>query len=284
MKRVKKFFSKLLSKKPQGHILGSVWSMYHKGEYKDAYAAFCDIMDKYPDLRNLGDVYTLWADLEFSANDDACRAIELLDVAREKGISVEGYYYAVRGDAMLRIGNCEEARQNYEQSIAIDPDVRTLTMLGQALSEMNDSNATEVWQRILEMEPSNCFAHVYVGLEAIKSGDRGKAFLMAKRAEKLDPSVDDLLEIGYLYYTLGEFNVAIKTYLEVNRLGYKDKGFLYALIAACYLSLNEAVPARKYVQWAIRCNPENYYVKDVLHEYEERFGNIEQNNKDREEK
>ena len=197
-----------------------------------------------------------------------------MDRACEVGYSEKGYYYKVRGDALLDKGIYEEAIQDFERSVTLEPSVASLTMLAQALSEMDNSRAMEVWQQILEKDPQNCLAHAYVGLESVKSGDRGKAMLMAKRAEKLNPSSsEELFTIGLLYYDLDEFGIAINSYLEANKLGYKDKGFLYACIAACYLSLDQAVPARKYAQWAVGCNPEHDYVKDVWHEYEERFGN-----------
>jgi hypothetical protein len=43
-------------------------------------------------------------------------------------------------------------------------------------------------------------------------------------------------------------------------------------IAACYLSLGDAKLARKYVEWAMQCGPNDDYVKEVWHEYKERFG------------
>jgi tetratricopeptide (TPR) repeat protein len=145
-------------------------------------------------------------------------------------------------------------------------------MFAQALSEIQDSRALNIWQQVLEKEPDNCLAHIYIGLEAEKSGDRGKAMLMAKRAEKLKPSVEDIFTIGILYHNLDEFQAAINTYLVANNLGFKDKTLVYSSIAACYLSMEDKKLARKYAEWALKSDPENEYAKEIWHEYKERFG------------
>lgn len=269
MTPLRRIFSKLCPKLRQKQTFRDVLSMYDKGAFEDAYTALCDVMNNQPQLSKDGGVYTLWAELELLANDNACRAMELLDRAREVGGAEMAYYYSVRGDAMLSIGNYEKAAQDFERSVAIEPSVANLKMLAQALSMMNDSRAVNIWQKILEEDPENCLAHAYVGLEAVKSGDRGKALLMAKRAERLNPSVEEIFTIGLLYHELEEFQTAINTYLVANRLGYKDKTLLYAYVAACHLSLGQATPARKYAQWAVRCDPENDYVKDVWKKCEE---------------
>lgn len=267
-----KKFSKCIPKFRQAYTFDDVFSMYDKGDFEKAHAALCKILDKQPQWSKNGGVNTLLADLELLINDDACKAIELLDRAREFDGADMCYYYCVRGDAMLSIGNYEEAIKNLELSVALDPNVANLTMLAQALSKINDSREIDIWHKVLEKDPFNCLAHIYVGLEAAESGDRGKALLMAKRAEKLNPTVEDFFLIGILYHKLEEFQTAINTYLIANRLSYKDKALLYAHIADCYLSLGDESIARKYVEWAIQFDPENDYVKEVWGECEKISG------------
>jgi tetratricopeptide (TPR) repeat protein len=272
MTPLRRIFSKLCPKLRQKQTLREVLSMYDKGDFEKAHAALCKILDNQPQWSKNGGLNTLLADLELLINDDACKAIELLDRAREVGGADICYYYSVYGSAMLSIGNYKEAIKNLERSVALDPNVANLTMLAQALSKINDSREIDIWHKVLEKDPFNCLAHIYVGLEAAESGDRGKALLMAKRAEKLNPTVEDFFLIGILYHKLEEFQTAINTYLIANRLGYKDKALLYAHIAACYLSLGDENIARKYAEWAIQFDPENDYVKEVWGECEEISG------------
>ena len=111
-----------------------------------------------------------------------------------------------------------------------------------------------------------------MGWKAAKSGDRNKALLMAKKAEEFQSSFSDIFEIGLLYHELEEFQTAINKYLEAKKLGCGDEGWLHAAISDGYLSLGDASAARKYVQLAMRSDPENDYVKEIWQEYQEKFG------------
>jgi tetratricopeptide (TPR) repeat protein len=172
-------------------------------------------------------------------------------------------YYNVRGFVLWRSGDRDGGKQCLEKSVELDPTITNLTMMGKLLSSDHDKHAVWVWRRVLAMDPDNCSAHIYLGIEAAESGDKGKALLMAQRAKRLHPSVRDLVEIGRLYRQLGEFQLALNNYLDANRLGYEPKGPLYASIAACYFSLGEESTARHYAEWAVRFSPEDDYVKDV---------------------
>jgi tetratricopeptide (TPR) repeat protein len=247
-------------------------NLYDKGAYREAYAVLRDIIQSHPRWSNVGGMYVLCANLELLANDDVCKARELLGKARELGCSNMAEYYSVHGYVLWRTGERDKGMQELEKSIELDPRVGNLTTLGSVLSFVGDKRALSVWQRVLEKDPKNCVAHIHIGEESARSGNRGNALLMAKRAEKLNPSADNIFEIGQLYHELKEYQSALNLYQEANRRGYADKAILYASIAACYLSLGQASAARQYAQWALRCDPENDYVKEVWKTYQERFG------------
>jgi len=197
---IKRFFLKLVRKSRQTHGRPNFAALYKKGAFADAYAALCDMMKNPPRwAAEDGDLYTLWAELELLANEDAPRALQLLDKARQIGCSKMGYYYSTLAQAMWKTGNHEMSVRYLEKSVEADPSVIHLVQLGQVLWHLDDQRATAIWRRVLEKDPKNCLSHIYVGLEAAKSGDRGKALLMAKRAERLNPSDDDIFEIGRLY-------------------------------------------------------------------------------------
>lgn len=253
----------------QSVTFDDVLAMYHEGAVKDAYAALLEVTENAPELLEDGGIYTLWAELEFMVNNNTSRALELLEKAHELGGVDMVYYHNVRGDVLLRIGDYEKALQSYEQSVAIDSNMANLEAFGRALSQANDSRAAGVWRQILDKDPSNAAAHVYIGLAAAKSGDRDKAMLMARRALKLNPWVEDVYMIGFLYYLLGEFELALNECLTAEKLGHKDKPLVYSTTAACHFSLGHSGKGRKYVQMALRLNPDYDYAKEVLREYEE---------------
>jgi len=269
---IRQIISRLRPKLQQTPDFNDYLALYDEGAYQEAYAVLRDILKNQAKWSKNGNVYLMCADLELLANDAVYKARELLDKAIELGCSEEAWYYNMRGYVLWRTGETQQGIKDLEKSVELDPCVTYLKTFGEILSCSNDMRAIIVWQRVLEQDPNNCLAHIYIGWEEAKSGDRGKALLMAKRAEKLNPSVQEVFEIGRLYQELEDFQTAINTYLEANNLGYDDKALLYASVAACYLSLGQATPAKKYAQWAVQCDPENDYAKEIWREYEERFG------------
>jgi len=271
---LKRIFSKLSPKLLKNNGFKNVWEKYNKGNFNEAYADFLEVIKNQPRYSKVGDVYILWADLELLANHDPHKAIELLDKAQEIGCSQAqmAYCYTKRAEALWETGERHMALQCYERSVDADPCAFYLSNLARALSFLHDKRAMSVWQQVLEEDPKNCLAYTYIGWEVAKAGDRNKALLMAKKAEELQSSVRDVYEIGRLYHELKEFQSAISKYLEAKKLGCGDEGWLNAAISECYLSLGDTSAARKYVQLAVQCDPENDYVKEILREYKERFG------------
>jgi len=251
------------------------FALYDKGAYQEAYDILREIMETQPRWSRVGQLYVWCANLELAVNDDVCKARDLLERARELGCSHMAPYYNTLGYVLWRTGDRDTGIQYLEKSVALHPSVFHLTSLGELLSADDDKRAIWIWRRVLQEDPMNCSAYIRLGEEAAKSGNTGQALLMAKRAEKLNPSVENLFDIGGLYHELGEYEIAVNKYLQANRLGYEPKGPLYASIAASYLSLGEASMARKYAEWALRSNPENDYVKHIWREYEGRFGEPE---------
>lgn len=269
---IRRLFSWLSRGAEDGSDLQRLYALYDSGAFAEAYGVLREILAKHPGLRENGDFCLLRAQLELAADDNPAKARELLDRVRELGCADMGYYHRLHGEVMWKTGDLEGAIRDYEKSVAIDPSAGNLMMLAQALSMSHDRRATNVWEQFLEKEPADCLAHIYLGMEAVRSGDRGTALLMAKRAERLHPSVDEVFGVAQLYHETGEFQTAIGMYLKANSQNYGDKGSLYAALAACHLSLGEARPGRKYAEWAIHHDPDNEYVKEVWQEYKERFG------------
>lgn len=260
---LKKIFSRLLSELPQTHDFQDVLALYEKGAFDEAYRVFCEVIDNEPRLSKVGDVYIMWADLELLANNNARKALELLDRAQEMDCSQIAYYYLKRAEALWITGERQMALQCYEKSVAADSCLFYLSGYARALSCNNDKRAMRVWQQVLDRDPKSFLAHAYIGWEAAKSGAKDKGLLMSKKAEELASSVVDVFELGRLYHESEEFQSAINKYLEAKKLGYKDQGLLYAAIADCYLSLGIESQACKYAELAMSYKPENYYVKDV---------------------
>jgi tetratricopeptide (TPR) repeat protein len=248
------------------------FALRKKGAYREAYAFLRNIMETQPCWSKIGDLYVWCADFELMLNDDLSKAGELLDKAEELGCAHMAPYYSERGYVLWRNGDHENGLRYLEKSVELDPSVTHLAIFGKLLSSDHDKRAPWVWQRVLQQDPENCAAHIYLGMDAAAAGDRAKALLMAKRAEKLNPSADDVSEIGWLYEALDEYELALGAYQKANRLGEEPKGVSYAAIARCYFGLGDENAARKYAEWAMQCNPENEYVKAIWQHCQEGAG------------
>ncbi len=240
------------------------FDLYEKGAYREAYAVLHDIIQSRPRLSKVGNMYVWCTDLELIVNNDVQKARQLLDKAHELGCSDMAFYYNTLGYVLWRTGDRDRGIQYLEESVVLKPSISNLKSLGRILSHDNDQDALRIWQLILEQDPDHCMAHVYLGIEAIKSGNRDKALDMLKRAENLSPTIRDYLDIGRLYCELEQFQDALNILLEADKGGYEPKGFLYSLIGACYRSMGDYDAAIDYSSRAIDLKFDDDYAKGVL--------------------
>ena len=243
--------------------LQRMFALYDNGHVTEALDMLHKLLRRSPQLRKNGDFCILQAELEMLVHGDTCKALDLIDKANEFTCTQMAYYYKVRGDIMAGASKLREAAENYQQSIALEPDIDILTALAQVLSMLEDTHVTGVCQQILNNDPDNPYGHIYLGWQAARAGEVSKAFVMGKRAEKRINSAHAHFELARLYQELGEYQDALNEYLEASRTGYRHKGLLYACIAASYLSLGLLDEAHNYCLWAIRCEPDNEYAKEV---------------------
>ena len=240
------------------------FALHKKQAYREAYAVLREIMESQPRWSKVGDLYVWCADLELTVNDDVHKAGELLNKAYELGCSHMESYYRVRGYVLWRSGDHDEGIQCLEKSVELNPNLTNLATFGELLSSDHNKRAIFVWQCVLEQDPNHCLAHVYLGIEELKSGDRDKALDMVKRAKNLSPKIREFLDIGRLYYELEQYQDALNVLLKADRGGYEPKGSLYSVIAACYCSLGDYGEAIEYATKAVELNFNHDYAKDVL--------------------
>ena len=240
------------------------FALHEKKAYREAYAVLRDIMEIQPRWSKVGDLYVWCAELELTVNDDVSEAGKLLDKAHELGCKHMAPYYRVRGYILWRSGDYDTGIQCLEKSMELDPNVTNLATFGEMLSYDHDKRAIWVWQRVLVQDPDNCSAHIYLGIEAVKSGDRDKALDMVKRAENLSPTIRDYLDIGRLYFELEQFQDALNVLLDADKGGYEPKGFLYSFIGACNCSMGDYEAAIDYTSRAIDLNFDDDYAKEIL--------------------
>lgn len=232
-----------------------------KGAYRDAYTALRTVMAAQPQWAKVGDLYVWCADLELIVNDDVPKAAEFLSTAVRLGCMDMAGYYSTHGYVLWRQGEREGGIQDLEKSVELVPSIAHLAELGQVLSSDGDERAKGIWERILREDAKNCQAHIYIGREEAKCGNRDKALTTVRKAERLASISQEFVEIGRLYHELYEFETAIGAYLKAESLRQEPKGPLYAAIALCYFSLGDREAGQEYLDWAMKHNPEHEYVR-----------------------
>jgi len=245
-------------------IFNEYFDLYDKGSYKEAYTVLRGIMETEHKWSKVGDMYVFCADLELLANDDENKAQQLLEKALALGCRYMDSYYRVHGYLLYKKGERERGIQELEKSIELRPSITNLESLAMVLSYDHDRDSRSVCQRILEQDPKNCSAHIYLGMEAATADDRDRALLMVKHAENLKPKVRNFSKIGWLYHELEKYNEALSAFLKADNLEYEPKVSLYSDIASCYCSLGDYAKAIEYSIISLDCNFNYDQAKDIL--------------------
>jgi tetratricopeptide (TPR) repeat protein len=251
-------------------MMDEYFALYAKGAYREAYAVLRNLMATQPGLSEMGDLYWWCAGLELTLSDDLSKARELLGTALRFGCTDMASYNRLHGYVLWRTGEREAGIRELEKSVELEPSAASLSMLGRVLSADGDKRAADIWGRVLEQDPQDCQAYIYLGMLAVKTGDKGTAFLMAKKAEELHPTAHNVEEIARLYAEAGEVQMALDKYLEAERAGKETNGALYGNIAACYFELGNTREGCVYLERAHRCNPDYTYVKEMWELYKDR--------------
>lgn len=261
---MKRILLKLFPKAFKIAIFNEYFDLYDKGSYKEAYTVLRGIMKTEHKWSKVGDMYVFCANLEILANDDENKAHQLLEKALALGCRFMDGYYRIHGYLLYQKGKREIGIQELEKSIELNPSITNLESLAMLLSSDHDRDSRIVCQRILEQDPKNCSAHIYLGMEAATADDQDKALLMVKQAEKLVQTARDFKIIGCLYYELEIYKKALSAYLKANNLGHEPKVSIYSDIAACYCSLGDYAKAIEYSIRSLDCNFNYDHAKDIL--------------------
>ncbi|MHC4517475.1 MAG: tetratricopeptide repeat protein, partial [Planctomycetota bacterium] len=228
------------------------FALRKKGAFREAYDVLLGILSTSPRWSRVGDLYVWCAELEMTLNNDLKRAQQLLEKARRLGCRYMDAYYRRHGILLCRLGRRRKGIEELERAVELSPSICSLMALAMELTEEEDGRALAVCHRVLDQDPESCWALTYMARLAARAGDRGKALLMIRRAERLSPSEYDIYDIAALWYELGEFQQAIHAYLEADRRGKQPKGPLYAAVAACYFEMGDNATGQKYLRWATR--------------------------------
>ena len=162
-------------------------------------------------------------------------------------------------DGLLRQGALQEAREKYEQALAIAPkSARTLRSLGVLATQQEDfKSAREFFSRGLEVDPGDVKSVVGLGACAWADGDHEKAYELYLKAFNDKP--DELSTLLYLIgasYTLdrlSELEICLQRYLRRN----PDSQQMRYCLAGCFFKQGKLFQAQSSVEQILAADPEH---------------------------
>ena len=125
---------------------------------------------------------------------------DLIESYKSAIVTAETYTYL--GNRAYGQGKYEEALQNYDQAMRVDPNYHSAySHRGNAYLALNQYHqAISDYDRALELVPHNASTYIYRGLAYQKLGDLDKAISDYDHVITLDPhNVDAYLHRGYIY-------------------------------------------------------------------------------------
>ncbi|MCK5565193.1 MAG: hypothetical protein KAJ07_08090 [Planctomycetes bacterium] len=241
-----------------------IWKHYERGDFESAYEILCETIKSDPED---GGLYALFGWLEMRLNNDCEKAIGFIKEAL-KHECPKSYYHSVYGEYLLRMQRYEQAIVEYERSVKYEPSTRYYVALAEALTSIEDKRALDVWEEVLRRDPRNCKALLYFARMSAKDEDFRKALDFLRRAEKRKSNdVNDLLEIGYIYQQLGNYNHALKYLIRAKDNGVQMGEYFDALIAICYAETGDIKNALRFISKVkdTESNSKNYdFIQESL--------------------
>lgn len=91
-----------------------------------------------------------------------------------------------RGRVLYALHRPDNARESLNAAVKLSPDyVEALLLLG--VIEHSSVQATQLFQRVVELQPGNSEAHFYLGRNLLQEGKKGEAIQQWKKAVELNP-------------------------------------------------------------------------------------------------
>jgi tetratricopeptide (TPR) repeat protein len=237
---------------------------YKQGDFEKAYLALRAIIKDYPDN---GGLYAIWAELEMRVKNNLSKAEYLINEAYHLGCP-EGFYHQVRGNLFFRKHQVEQALTEYERSVSVEPSLDNLLIFAQALSAACDERAISVWESILQKDPKNVLAYVYLAREAVRRKDLSRALEMVRKAEQLKSlNAVHVYEIGTVYHILEHYEKAREYLLRAKESSFTEQeklSSLYSQIASCSLRMDDGMMALEHALKAVKIEPKNDDCQKVL--------------------
>lgn len=193
----------------------------------------------------------------------------------EKSISVIDKVYNVSdyrmnyiyGLCLQRTGKLEEAADYYNRALQVAPeDISLLSTLGLLYNTMKKyDKSDEAYERALKIDPENALVlNNYAYNLAVRGTNLVRALDMIRKAVQKDSKNANFLDtMGWVYYMLGEYDLAEKYTLESIALN-ASSAVVQEHLGDIYKSMKETEKARTQYKKALELNPSSESIKQKL--------------------
>jgi len=193
----------------------------------------------------------------------------------EKSISVIDKVYNVSdyrmnyiyGLCLQRTGKLEEAADYYNRALKIAPeDISLLSTLGLLYNTMKKyDKSDEAYERALKIDPENALVlNNYAYNLSVRNTNLVKALDMIRKAVQKDSKNANFLDtMGWVYYMLGEYDLAEKYILESIALN-ASSAVVQEHLGDIYKAMKETEKARTQYKKALELNPSSESIKQKL--------------------
>jgi tetratricopeptide (TPR) repeat protein len=267
-----RFYQQALDKDPSSSIgLSGLMNTYFAEKQTDkAIAAANAQIAKVP---NNSDFYDLLGTALFNARKDLHGA----DAALHKAIELnKNNIDALEklGKVQVQEGSIDQAIALYQQSIKDNPrDVRFYILTGEFYeAKQNWDQAKNMYQQALAIQPDQPLASnnlAYLLLQ--QGGNIDVALAMAQTARRGMPDSPNAADtLGWAYYQKGVYQTAISQFQEALRLGEKrgvaDDSTVHYHLGMAYEGAKQTALARQQLEKAVKLSPNNADAKKALSE------------------
>lgn len=193
----------------------------------------------------------------------------------EKSMSVIDKVYSISdyrmnyiyGLCLQRTGKLEEATDYYNRALKIAPeDISLLSSLGLIYNTMKKyDKSDEAYEKALKIDPENALVlNNYAYNLSVRGANLVKALDMIRKAVQKEPKNANFLDtMGWVYYMLGEYDLAEKYILESLALN-ASSAVVQEHLGDVYKSMKQTEKAKIQYKKALELNPTNESIKQKL--------------------
>ncbi len=193
----------------------------------------------------------------------------------EKSMSVIDRVYSISdyrmnyiyGLCLQRTGKLDEAADYYNRALKIAPeDISLLSTLGLLYNTMKKyDKSDEAYEKALKIDPENALVlNNYAYNLSVRGANLVKALDMIRKAVQKEPKNANFLDtMGWVYYMLGEYDLAEKYILESIALN-ASSSVVQEHLGDIYKAMKQTEKARIQYKKALELNPSSESIKQKL--------------------